>query len=292
MSRNVFLSYSRQDAEMAAWVRATLTKFGHQCWMDERLEGGDEWWQSILQAIQWCDVYIPLLSPNFVTSEACQLELTYAIELQRPLVPTHVAGELGKRGFVPAVSERQWIDLRQADGDAEGAIVRSVTKLPAAPGLPNPLPSPPQVPISYTLEIRGVLARPTLDRESQEWVLGQVDIRSQRAEEPQDLIELLDELQRHDSFLNALASRRDHLRSQLVEKSRTGGRGQTMPPPPHQVAPLAPRPVIAAPPSTHRSSNGPNTVLWVILIVGILILLGGCMALIQAVSCDPTIEFC
>ncbi len=68
----VFISYSHQDE---AWkdrvVRqlGVLAAEGLETWDDRRIDGGDDWYPEIEQAITGCDVALLLISANFLTSK-------------------------------------------------------------------------------------------------------------------------------------------------------------------------------------------------------------------------------
>ena len=71
---HVFISYSRVDKEVFArpFVQRLHRMFPtHDIWWDEELTGGDVWWEEILHQIAQCDVFIYLLSNEFVTSPYC-----------------------------------------------------------------------------------------------------------------------------------------------------------------------------------------------------------------------------
>lgn len=296
MQRRIFISYTRSDAQEAAWISGALNRIGHECWVDQQLEGGEQWWMEVLRAIQWCDLYIPLLSPRYRVSDACAKELSYAAALHRPMIPVHVKGEVGIRGQVPQIAERQWVDVRAMDAGAEQQFLRAVTRSDPAPPLPSCLPEPPTVPISYTTQIREVLARPVLDREAQVWVLDEVERRFERGEEPLDLIELLDELDHHDYYLNALERRRHNLR-QAISDSRK----PPQPPPPSAATPPPPMGLHAnASPGliqtaggATKTKSGGGAVVAIVMTVVFLFLMVGCLAVAASLeTCDPTIGFC
>ena len=68
----VFISYSHRDE---AWkdrvVRqlGVLAEEGLETWDDRRIDGGDDWYPEIEQAIAGCDVALLLISAHFLTSK-------------------------------------------------------------------------------------------------------------------------------------------------------------------------------------------------------------------------------
>ena len=61
----VFLSYSRHDSAAVARLASALQAAGVEVWFDRNeLKPGDAWAQSILQGIQNCSLFIPVVSAN------------------------------------------------------------------------------------------------------------------------------------------------------------------------------------------------------------------------------------
>ena len=74
-----FISYARQDQAAVEALNADLERARVDVWMDEELTGGESWWDTILEQIRSCDLYIFALSPNSLRSRACKAELEYAL---------------------------------------------------------------------------------------------------------------------------------------------------------------------------------------------------------------------
>jgi hypothetical protein len=61
----VFISYSRHDGEAAQRLAGALHAAGVEVWLDRsELKPGDAWAQAILQGIQNCSLFIPVVSAN------------------------------------------------------------------------------------------------------------------------------------------------------------------------------------------------------------------------------------
>ena len=82
-----FVSYARQDRELVSGLKVDLERLGRDVWIDEKLRGGQEWWDEILAAIRACELFVWTVSPASVKSTACKAELTYASDLGRPVLP-------------------------------------------------------------------------------------------------------------------------------------------------------------------------------------------------------------
>lgn len=86
--KNLFLSYSRKDVDKAERIIADLSALGYRVWLDsDQLRGGDHWREKIVQAIETCDRFLILLSPNSVVSEHVTKELVLAETAQRTIIP-------------------------------------------------------------------------------------------------------------------------------------------------------------------------------------------------------------
>jgi TIR domain len=76
----VFLSYSKDDGEVAKALATRLTVAGLELWDPaEALFPGDNWALRIGQALQESDAMIVLVSPNSMKSEAVRQEIEYAL---------------------------------------------------------------------------------------------------------------------------------------------------------------------------------------------------------------------
>jgi len=81
----IFFSYARVDKPYC--IRIVETLHAHEVWYDQRLYAGQHWWREIMRRLDWCDIFIYLLSPESVNSMYCQKELEVALRLQRPIIP-------------------------------------------------------------------------------------------------------------------------------------------------------------------------------------------------------------
>ena len=149
----VFLSYSRESAAVATVLVKDCEALGHMVWLDQDLTGGQKWWDQILASIRGCDVFVLLLTPRSLDSTACQREYRYAIELAKPILPVLVSDEISAHLLPPELASLQFVDYKSPDRAAAFRLARAFASLPAAGPLPDPLPSPPAVPVSYLSEL-------------------------------------------------------------------------------------------------------------------------------------------
>jgi Tol biopolymer transport system component len=166
----IFISYARQDQAAVEALNADLERARLQVWMDEELIGGESWWDTILEQIRSCDLYIFALSPNSLRSRACKAELDYAIALSRPLLPVLIR-EVAIQLAHPAIARTQMVDYRKRSMESLLALMAVVANRPPAPPLPNPLPAAPTTPMSYMNEFRELVDAPDLTYQKQAHLL-------------------------------------------------------------------------------------------------------------------------
>jgi TIR domain len=86
----VFLSYSRRDAEFVGRLARDLANRGIQTWLDTddlAVSDEDRWRRSVVHGIRESSAMILVLSPDSVRSPAVERELTIAAEVERRIVP-------------------------------------------------------------------------------------------------------------------------------------------------------------------------------------------------------------
>ena len=103
---NIFVSYARVDKPYC--IRIIETLHAHDVWYDQRLYAGQDWWKEILRRLDWCEVFVYLLSPDSVASLYCRRELEIALRLKRDIIPVLINRET----VLPEnMKEWQYVDL-------------------------------------------------------------------------------------------------------------------------------------------------------------------------------------
>ncbi len=90
MNRNdVFISYRRKDVEFTKQIDQALRETGRELWVDwEDIPPGVEGFADEIQrGIEGADALIAILSPNYLESEYCLMELREALRLKKRVVP-------------------------------------------------------------------------------------------------------------------------------------------------------------------------------------------------------------
>src|SRR5262249_3671664 len=98
----------------------------------------------------------------------CQRELRYALDLKRPVLPIRLSAAV-RPEFLPShIHELQVVDYFEQDVQTLKSLQRAIKKLSKAPPLPDPLPEPPAVPVSYVVNLSRLIDSDSeLDKDQQ-----------------------------------------------------------------------------------------------------------------------------
>ncbi len=85
---DVFISYSRKDAELTRQLHVALSEIKRDVWVDwEDIPPTADWLREIYENIEKTATFVFVISPNSVASPICNLEVAHAVELNKRLVP-------------------------------------------------------------------------------------------------------------------------------------------------------------------------------------------------------------
>jgi hypothetical protein len=149
ITMRVFASYSHQVQDSVNTLVQDLESLGHDVWFDQDIPGGDAWWSRVLAQIRECDLFVFALAPESLNSDACKLEYKYAFDLRKTILPILVTDGVSVNLLPSALSSIQFVDYRRQDRQAALALVNALGNLRATRSLPDPLPAPPEAPISH-----------------------------------------------------------------------------------------------------------------------------------------------
>ncbi|MBS1903822.1 MAG: TIR domain-containing protein [Bacteroidetes bacterium] len=136
---DIFISYSRKDAEAALALAERLRSDGASVWMDTAaLAAAETWSAEIVTAIEGCTFFIVLISPNAVASRNVTKEVSLASESKKTIIPI----ELVRCELNPAM-KYALAGLQKVKLHDEVTLHRSLSKLGLAPGV-HTAPSAPQ----------------------------------------------------------------------------------------------------------------------------------------------------
>ncbi len=201
-------------------LAADIEALGHTVWFDQELSGLQAWWDQILEQVRRCDLFVFALAPEALNSEACTREYQYAADLGKPILPVLVAEGVATTLLPPALAAIQFVDYRQRDPDTTIRLARALNTVPSAGSLPEPLPPPPEVPISYLGGLaEKVEATAPLGSEEQSNLLFKLRRSLREPENADDARTLLESLRKRHDLLVAIAAEIDELLSQQSVQS-------------------------------------------------------------------------
>lgn len=105
---HIFISYSRIDQEYTRRLGQDIRNHGFDVWMDDRIDFGDRWWQTIVKAIRECNAFLVVMSPEAEKSEWVEREVLLAQREKKPVFPVLLRG----REFALLITA-QYTDARQ-----------------------------------------------------------------------------------------------------------------------------------------------------------------------------------
>lgn len=221
---NVFISYTSEDAELVRTVAEGLETLHHDVWIDKKLNGGQEWWDGILEQIRKCDAMVVAVSPALLESEAAAKEREYARQLGKPLVPVLIAPVLTDL-LPPDIEPLQLIDYTTIGPMTGLHLAAALTALPSAPPLPETLPPPPPRPVPPLAELAERLRAEHLSLEDQLAVVAALRLALDRAREQAAAVALLRTLRtRRDLYFAAWQELED-----LMQRERAAHQSDGLP---------------------------------------------------------------
>jgi WD40 repeat protein len=124
---DVFISYSRCDAEFVHHLRDELQSRGKDVWVDvEGIRDAEVFPEALLRAVESSDAFVFVISPDAVRSRFCEQEVDHALELHKRVVPVSLRAVPDSE--VPeGIRVRNWIPI--GDGEFERGVARLVTAI-------------------------------------------------------------------------------------------------------------------------------------------------------------------
>ena len=208
----IFIGYSRHNQDIVKTLSQDLEELGHTVWYDRELSGGQIWWDQILEKIRQCDIFVLALAQEALDSHACKLEYTYASSLGKILLPVVVADGVSMNLLPPVLSKIQHMDYRVQDKKTAFTFVKTFQKLPLSKKLPDPLPAPPEVPISYLGNLNEQIeTASTLNFQEQTALVFKLKERLREVESSDDALDLLRKFRKRDDLLAKVAGEIDSI---------------------------------------------------------------------------------
>ena len=120
---DVFVSYSRRDAEFVDRLVNSVSERGKQVWVDtEAIADAEVFPEAIKHAIEGSDAFLFVITPDSVHSAYCENEVEHARNLNKRIVP--VLRELVPDSELPEeIRDRNWIPFTE-DADFDTGLAR------------------------------------------------------------------------------------------------------------------------------------------------------------------------
>jgi hypothetical protein len=135
MAKHVFISYAREDQAYTRELADHLRERGFGVWMDDRIDFGDRWWPTIVQALRACGAFVVVMTPESEESDWVHREVLLALDERKPILPLLLRGG----GF------RILIDTQYADVTGgrmpPGEFCDRLRQVLAGLGVPEPGPA-------------------------------------------------------------------------------------------------------------------------------------------------------
>jgi|SRR5271166_969045 len=88
MAKQIFISYSRQDTDVASTIHRYLEQHGHLAWFDSQsIHVGDEWPAEIVGGIKECLIFLLVITPHANASPHVKREVLLASEEKKTILP-------------------------------------------------------------------------------------------------------------------------------------------------------------------------------------------------------------
>jgi formylglycine-generating enzyme required for sulfatase activity len=104
---DIFISYSHKDQNYVRELAVYLKNEGLSVWVDDRIDHGDRWWQTIVANIRKCDAMIVVMTPESEETEWVEREYFFAAKIKKPLFPLLLKGDC-----FPFFLNQQYHELR------------------------------------------------------------------------------------------------------------------------------------------------------------------------------------
>ncbi len=108
---SIFLSYSNRDGVLADALKQGLKERGIEIWKaPEDIKAGDNWADSIFQAIKRNKIFLLLWSENSMASDEVTKEITVATHAKRAVIPLRVTWSEPDDAQAYHLAATQWLD--------------------------------------------------------------------------------------------------------------------------------------------------------------------------------------
>lgn len=119
MSRTfVFLSHADKDKNIAERIAVGLKKYHYDVFLAHKdIEPGSDWEEILKRRIEECDLFLALLSSQFVTAKYTDHEVGIAVWLKKKIIPLSIDGTL-PYGFMSKYQSSK-LDIENMDNETQ-----------------------------------------------------------------------------------------------------------------------------------------------------------------------------
>lgn len=108
---DIFISYSRRDAEFAARLKSRLAEQGRDAWVDvEDIPPSSAWRREVAEGIEGSNAFVFVLSPDSVASPECAKEIAHAVRNRKRIIPV-VCRPVEAEAVPAELRELNWISF-------------------------------------------------------------------------------------------------------------------------------------------------------------------------------------
>ena len=111
MDYDIFLSYRRADQAVARKIVEALEARGVRVWWDQKIEGGEDWRDAIVDSLTRSSVLVILFSEECNDSKQLRKELAIADTMDKEIVPVLIEDTQPKGHFLYELAARNWIQI-------------------------------------------------------------------------------------------------------------------------------------------------------------------------------------
>lgn len=217
----LFISYSSDDKVVIREIVEDLETLGHSIWLDNKLVGGQSWWDRILQEIENCDFYLCALSGGYLKSDACKRELNYANALSKTIIPIKVISDFDERFLLPEIAELQITDVESGNKKGVLALVQALNTATPSPAAPDPLPTAPLIPVSYLAELlQDINSIEPLNQDQQAALIFKLRDHFRNTGDSAAINQALDKLEARKDLLANIGREVDALKQEIQQTSQ------------------------------------------------------------------------
>ena len=215
-----FISYARRDEAVAVSLHSDVERAVSSAFMDRDIEGGQLWWDVILERIRACELFVFAVSPDALLSRACQAELSYAVALGRTVLPVLVR-TVNLENLPESLGRLQIVDYRTRTPESAMALTLAVSHAAPAGPPPDPLPIPPPAPMASLGPCRDAITRASLSYEDQVNLLNELRQHGDNPDERTAVLGLLQQLRSRADIVESVALDAKALIERLAAQERT-----------------------------------------------------------------------